>query len=187
VKILLLKKRLSFPQIWTPASVGDDPDSKKAYSCNLLIDPDDPQVDELNDVIDQVAAEHWKEKAKPMLAALRGADRVCIHNGDMKAQYDAYPGNWYVSARNNAKPLILDRDKRVLTEADGRPYGGCYVNASLDIWVQDPKGAKAKHGKRINATLRGLQFVDDGDAFAGGAPANPDEFDDLGVDSSALA
>jgi len=75
-----------------------------------------------------------------------------------------------------------------LTEKDGRPYGGCYVNVSLDIWVQDPKGEKAKNGKRINATLRGIQFMADGDAFAGGAPADPEEFDDLGVgDASSIA
>jgi hypothetical protein len=80
----------------------------------------------------------------------------------------------YVSASNKVAPLVVDKDKSPLSEASGRPYAGCYVNASLDIWAQDNS-----YGKRVNATLRGVQFFRDGDAFAGGAPASEDEFDDL--------
>ena len=36
-----------------------------------------------------------------------------------------------------------------------------------------------QYGKRINATLRGVQFVSDGEPFAGGQPADADEFDIL--------
>jgi hypothetical protein len=176
--------RLSFPKIWELDTTFDHP----AYSANFLVAADDPQLDTINDAIEAVAKEQWKDKYKTILAQLRAQDRVCLHDGDAKAQYDGYPGNWYISSRNKSRPLILDRDKSPLTEKDGRPYGGCYVNVSLDIWVQDPKGEKAKNGKRINATLRGIQFMADGDAFAGGAPADPEEFDDLGVgDASSIA
>jgi hypothetical protein len=129
-----------------------------------------------------VAEEQWGQKAKAILAQLRGQDKTCLHNGDLKAQYDGYAGMWYVSARSASKPLVIDRDKKILEEKDGRPYGGCYVNMSIDIWAQDNQ-----YGKRINATLRGVQFVQDGDAFSGGPPATPEEFEDLGVDANALA
>ncbi|EOA7521129.1 ssDNA-binding protein, partial [Escherichia coli] len=43
-------------------------------------------------------------------------------------------------------------------------------------------------GKRINASLGGVQFLRDGDAFAGGGVASADDFDDIseGADAEAL-
>ena len=70
-----------------------------------------------------------------------------------------------------------------LTEADGLVYSGCYVNARVELWVQDNA-----NGKRINAKLLGIQFVRDGDAFgAGSAPAKPTDFSDLGDGDPASA
>ena len=83
----------------------------------------------------------------------------------------------YVSARSKTRPGIFDGQRNELTQADGKPYSGCYVNANLELWAQDNS-----FGKRINAQLRGIQFLRDGDAFAGGgAPANADEFDEIGA------
>ena len=59
-------------------------------------------------------------------------------------------------------------------EPSGRPYAGCYVNAVLEFWAQDNK-----FGKRVNATLMGVQFFRDGDAFSGGGAASDDDFDDV--------
>lgn len=182
MKIILTRVRLAFPQIWEPAAFANDPNSQPAYSCSLLLPADDPQVDAINEAIDKAAFEQWAAKAKAILAQLRGADKVCIHDGDLKQDYDGFAGHFFLSARNQSKPLIIDRDRKPLSKSDGKPYGGCYVNASLEIYAQDNK-----YGKRVNASLRGLQFVEDGDAFAGGAPAKPEEFDDLGVDNAALA
>ncbi len=87
-----------------------------------------------------------------------------------------------LNASNKARPLVLDRDKTPLTAADGKPYSGSYMNVSLEIWAQDNN-----FGKRINATLKGVQFVGDGDSFGGGAPASPDDFEDLAVGEDDLA
>jgi hypothetical protein len=81
-----------------------------------------------------------------------------------------------VSARSATRPLVIDKDKSPLTEQDGKPYAGCFVNASVELWPQDNN-----YGKRVNASLRGVQFFRDGDAFAGGGAASEDEFDDLAV------
>ncbi len=81
------------------------------------------------------------------------------------------------------RPTVIDRDRTALIQADGRPYAGCYVNAVVDIWAQDNN-----FGKRINASLSGVQFLRDGDAFAGGGVAAPDDFDDIseGADAEGL-
>jgi hypothetical protein len=37
----------------------------------------------------------------------------------------------------------------------------------------------------VNASLRGVQFLRDGDAFAGGGAASDDEFDDVSEGATA--
>jgi hypothetical protein len=69
----------------------------------------------------------------------------------------------------------LNKDKSPLTEADGVVYSGCYVNGIIDLWAQNNN-----YGKRINATLLGVQFAGDGEAFSsGGSSASADDFDDI--------
>lgn len=108
---------------------------------------------------------------------------LCLHDGDEKAEYEGFPGNFFLNAANKARPAVIDRDRSPLIQADGRPYAGCYVNAVIDIWAQDNN-----FGKRVNASLGGVQFLRDGDAFAGGGVAAPDDFDDIseGADASDL-
>ena len=42
------------------------------------------------------------------------------------------------------------------------------------------------YGKRVNASLRGVQFAGDGEAFGGGRPAEVDEFEDISDDRMAI-
>lgn len=178
MKLRLNNVRLAFPTLWEAKTVNGE--GKPAFSATFLIDPADPQVATINKAIDQVAAEKWGAKAAAILAGARKADKVCLHDGDMKAAYDGFPGNLYVSARNPVRPLVIGPDKAPLVEADGKPYAGCYVNVSLELWAQDNA-----YGKRVNATLMGVQFFRDGDAFAGGGVASDDDFDDVSSGATA--
>jgi hypothetical protein len=54
------------------------------------------------------------------------------------------------------------------------------VVAIVELWAQDNSW-----GKRINATLKGVQFYQDGEAFAGGVSASADDFEDLSVAAMA--
>lgn len=155
-----------------------------AYSGSFIVSKNDPQVKTVNAVIDTVAKEKWAEKAPAILKTLRATDKTFLHDGDLKEQYEGFPGNYFIAARNKSRPLVIDRDKTPLAEKDGKPYSGCFVNIILDVWAQDNQ-----FGKRVNATLKGVQFVKDGDAFSGSAPASVDAFDDLseGADAAGLA
>lgn len=204
MKYMLKVARLSFPNIWKPTAFDDKPDDL-TFNCNGLIEHSDPQVPQIEALIEQVAKDAWKDNWQGMLASARAQDRVPLHNGDMKADYDGYPGHYYFSARNAARPLILqqvpwqvDNEGKPLRdqkgklipnehkEADGRPYGGCYVNISVEIFAY----SRPKPG--ISAALKGIQFVKDGDSFAGGPPASPEDFGDesgtaaAGSDLSAM-
>jgi hypothetical protein len=59
-----------------------------------------------------------------------------------------------------------------LSASSGKVYSGCYVNASIELWAQDNK-----FGKRINATLMGVQFLRDGARLVGGGVASADDFE----------
>ena len=175
MKILLNNVRLAFPTLFNPRTVNGE--GEPAFSATFLICPDDPQVKAINKAIDRVAQDKWGAKSDAVLKQMRAQDKTALHDGDLKSDYDGFAGNLYISARNKIRPLVLDADKTPLVESDGKPYGGCYVNASIEFWAQDNN-----YGKRVNAQLRGVQFLRDGDAFAGGGAASEDEFDDVSSD-----
>jgi hypothetical protein len=51
----------------------------------------------------------------------------------------------------------------------------------VEVWAQDNQ-----HGKRINASLLGVQFVRDGEKLAGGSTATADDFEAIpGADGAA--
>lgn len=174
MKVVLNSVRLSFPHLFTPQAGTDGGEPK--YNCTAIVEPGSANAKALAKAVEQVAKEKWGEKATATLAALRKGDKVCYREEEKANQsgdvYAGFEGMHWISASDKTRPTVVDRDKSPLTSADGRPYGGCYVNLILDVWPQDNA-----YGKRINASLKGVQFVKNGDAFSGGAPASADEFD----------
>jgi len=175
-KVKLQRVRMAFPNIFTP-NTPPAGEGKPSFGASLLIEPGSANEKAVEAAIEAAAKEKWGAKAASILASLRKTDKVCLHDGDNKEQYAGFAGMMYVSARNPSRPTALNKDKTPLTEADGVLYAGCYVNAVITLWAQDNK-----FGKRVNATLGGVQFCGDGDAFSGAAPASADEFDDLSTD-----
>jgi len=175
MKLKLTNVRLAFPTLFEAKTVNGE--GKPAFSASFLIDPKDPQCEAINKAILEVAKEKWAAKADAMMKVIKASDKTCFHSGDLKSNYDGFEGNMYVSARNTLRPLVIDSNKIPLTEQDGKPYAGCFVNVQLELWAQDNN-----YGKRINATLMGVQFYRDGDSFTGGGTASEDDFDDLSAD-----
>jgi hypothetical protein len=180
-RIMLKNVRLAFPQLFTPKAFQGDGDPR--YSCRLLIRNDDPQLAHIREVMKQVAKEKWPTK-NGKIEFLISQNKVCLQDGAAVAdEYDGFENHHALrcsSPGNQLPPTVLDADKTLLTESSGKPYAGCYVNASVEIWAQSNA-----YGERINCRLRGIQFFRDGDAFGGGRPANPDEFDSTAEDAPA--
>jgi hypothetical protein len=180
MKLALKNVRLAFPQIFKAGSFagGGDP----AFSAAFIFPEDHPAKKQVEDACIAIAKEKWGAKWEAVYKTIKTADKLAIHNGDTKAEYEGYEGNFFVNSRNKVRPTIRDTDGRTeLTEADGRPYGGCYVVAHIELYAQDND-----YGKRINASLRGIQFYRDGDAFAGGGVAGDEEFEPLDVEESLV-
>ena len=175
MKIKLSNVRLAFPALFEAKTVNGE--GAPAFSASFLMAPNHPAVKELQAAFEKLGQDKWGAKWSTVKKTIEAKDAFALHNGDSKAEYEGYEGNFFVSARNKTRPIGLDRDKSPLIESDGKPYAGCYVNASIELWCQDNN-----YGKRINASLRGVQFLKDGEAFAGGGVASDDEFDDLATD-----
>ena len=181
-KIVLKDVRIAFCQNLFEAKPFQ-PGQTPKFSSSFLFAPGSETAKLVQSTVKQVAQEKFGAKADSVLASIKGVpNKMCFRNGDSKPDYEGYPGNLFVSASNKTRPTVLDRDKTPLIMADGKPYAGCYVNAIVDIWAQDNQ-----FGKGIQASLLGVQFVRDGDAFAGGGVANEDDFDDLGEGADAPA
>lgn len=168
--------RLGFPNIYQPMASTDG--GKAKYNCCLIIPPNHPIIPELNKAFEKLAKDKWGDKGPAILAGLRKQDRLCLHDGDTKAAYDGFAGNMFVSASSEVRPAVRNRAGAPVAPGEEQaPYGGCFVLGKIELWAQD----HAQYGKRINAQLRGIQFMKDGDAFAAGRPASDEEFEDLSV------
>jgi len=179
MQVKLKNVRLAFGDgLWEAKTVQGE--GKPAFSCSFLLTPDHPQLEEIRDAMKAVAKEKWGAKAQEVYGLLSKQDRLALHDGDNKANYDGYPGNFFISARNAARPTVVNKDRSALTQSDGVVYSGCYVNAIVDFWAMDNK-----YGKRLCCSLSGVQFYADGDSFSGATMATADDFDDLGADAGA--
>lgn len=178
-EIIWVKGRLSFADtVFEKKGIASDPSSKPRYNCAVLLPPSDPQVEKIREIEKKLVLEHdWKkhDDAGKLYETLKKKDKLALHDGDDKSNWAGFEGNLYLSPSADTRPTVVDRDRTQIDKDDGRIYSGCYVNVKVEIWTQDNN-----YGERVNATLLGVQFVKDGDAFgAGSPPANPDDFPDL--------
>lgn len=162
--------RLSFARLFTPKAFqqGQDP----RYEATFLLDPTNAEH----------AAAFAKVKAEASkLIQQSGVDpksfKFCWGKGDDKP-YDGYAGMIYLASNNKTPPSVVDRGKNELKIENGRepkiPYSGCYVVGSVRLWLQNNQ-----FGKRINANLRAVWYINDGPAFGAGAVDAEKEFEAL--------
>jgi hypothetical protein len=161
--------RLSFPALFRAEAFkqGDEPKFKATF----LIPKNSPLHAEVEKAILETVRTKYGAKAEKIIQQIRNnPNKFCYQDGDTKS-YDGYEGMMALSAKNGVRPLVIDRDKTPLTEADGRPYAGCYVNATVEFFTYDNSGIG------VSASVTGVQFVRDGEAFSGGRAASMDDFD----------
>lgn len=173
MKVKLQNVRISFIEALFEPKEYRPGDGKPRYSATFLIEPGSANDKAVQKAIDEAGEETFKAKWKVRKEEFWGSKNQCCYLDGNRKDYDGYEGMWYIAAHNKARPLVIDRDRTPLTERDGRIYAGCYVNAIIDIYVQ------AGENPGIRASLSGVQFFRDGDAFGGGSRASEDDFDDL--------
>lgn len=162
-KIILNNVRLSFPSLFRKAVFNGD---ETKFEATFLINKSTqgPKIKEIKAAIDAAIKDGLKGAKLP-------PDKICLKDGD-DIDYAGYAGHMSIKASSNKRPIVIDRDKSPLTEDDNKLYAGCYVNASLELWVQNNQ-----YGKRINCNLLGVQFMKDGEPFADGVKGSLDDFE----------
>jgi len=165
MKIKLQNVRLSFPALFRKATFNGE-DTK--YEATFLINKGGQKA-----LIAEIEKEIKVRISDDLKGSKLGPDKLCLRDGD-DASYQGYAGHMSLKASSSKRPLVIDRDKSPLTEDDGVVYGGCYVNAVVELWAQNNN-----YGKRINATLLGIQFSRDGESFSSGSTGSEDDFDSL--------
>ena len=164
-KIKLQNVRLSFPSLFRKAVFEG---SETKYEATFLLDKENHA-----DLIKAIKGEISRRIKDDLKGAKLSADRICLKDGD-DFDYSGYAGCMSFKASNNKRPMLIDRDKTPLAEEDDVVYAGCYVNAIVDVWVQNNA-----YGKRVNGNLYGIQFVKDGEPFGMGPIDVTDDFDEL--------
>ena len=173
-KVRLKMVRLSYPHLFKAKGFGRDQTGEKKFSATAIIDPDTKagkaNMDLLDDAIAAAKEAKWGNKPPK----LKG-DRICFRDGDDDA--DETKGMMICVASNSKRPITLDENGDDVTEADDVLYGGCYVDMIVRIWAQDNE-----FGQRINASLEGVKYRDEGEAFSGHSKTTAGDFDDDGDD-----
>ena len=150
-KIKAKNVRLSFPSLFKTAYFGDDDTGK--YEATFVFDK--VEHAEIIKSIQSQITKLMKEELKTKL----GDDKICLKDGDEIGRPE-FEGKMTLKASTKKRPIVIDRDKTPLAEADNKPYAGCYVNMIGSLWPQNNK-----FGKRVNAQLDGVQFYADGEPF----------------------
>lgn len=197
MKVKVNNVRLAFPKLFEPKAVGTGQD--KYYAAAFPIEPGSANQKALDDALVAVANEKWGAKGPTILAAIREKGDLGFQHKPLRDKngevYDGFQDMFALNASLNAKkgkPGVFDKfadpatgKARAITDPnEGKPYAGCYVNVTIDLWAQDNQ-----FGRKINAQLVAVQFWNDGDAFAGGGRPSADDFDAVteGAGADALA
>lgn len=125
-----------------------------------------------------------RERCKALMAEKKikiASDKLFIKDGDKYfEEKEECKGMYVITARESTRPTLRDAagnkldPKTDLDDIKQMFYGGCIVSILINPWVQDNK-----YGKRINANLRAVRFMEDGTPFGEGRIDDDEAWDDI--------
>lgn len=176
-KIMLRNARLSYEHIFKPSAFEENKEPK--FSATFIIPKDHPDVAALRRALMEAGQEKYPSAfsggawPRGYTCAMKDGDKDVDSEGVLLSEKNPeYAGCYIIRADSTRRPVVIDRKKAAVTEADGVIYSGCYVNAS--IAAAGYEFGKVKKG--VKCYLNGVQFVQDGERFGSDAM---DDFDDL--------
>lgn len=165
----LKEVRISYPHLFEPFAYQGT--GKAKYSAKFLLDKKlhAGLIKQVAEGIKALSAATFKDKKTPP------ADKLCLKDGDLSGK-DEEAGCWVLSASEDSRPVVVDRNRSPLVAEDDAIQPGFYVNGKIRLWAQDNQ-----YGKRINANLLGVQLVKEGERLGSGRTRQSadDMFDDV--------
>ena len=168
-KVKLVNVRIQYPVLDHPRDYRDN--KRFAYSATLWMEDGSPAHKAMEAAIAEEVKEKWGAKATANLKNAKSNNKVCLRKGE-----DDMEGWWFlrVSTSKETPPKMPKRPKVVnrnpndvleVGQAEAIIYGGCYVTAIVRPWAHEYAGAF-----QVNCDFLAVQFMREGEAFAGGAP-----------------
>lgn len=162
--IVLREVILSFPQLFVPKQILGQGDPK--YGACFLIDPN-TQSDQLDAIVRAIEAAANSEKGWPKgewKAKRALKDDAVFHwplsKGEARGHVNGYLGRYYVNAKSNEKPGVVDQSVQPVLDAS-KIYPGLIVNASISFFpYKIPRWG-------VGCGLNGIQIVRDGERLGG--------------------
>lgn len=182
-KVRFKNVRIAFVNLDKPTKFDpkkSDEEEAPKYRLQVLLDPTNAehaqQIEFMLSEGKRIATEFWDGAVPKSL-------EKCFGKGDdLDKVYAGYAGMVYCKLANRSLPPIVGTKKvngafvQLQPNDKEFPYAGCYANVTATLWTQDSHGRKA-----INGNLLAIQFVREGERFAGANVANADEeFEALG-------
>lgn len=169
-KVITNLVRFSYLKVFEPGKEGAIDAGK--YSVSLIIPKNDKETVKLIKQAINTAKENgksgkWNGKIPSKM------DEV-LHDGDEeRADDEAYENSYFVNAKCNTKPGLIDINKNPITDQE-ELYSGCYGRASITFYPYDTNGNKG-----IACGLNNLQKLKDGEPLGGRVAADVDFDDDF--------
>ena len=192
IKVNLKNVRVGYLNAFEKSKDSTDKDGKLVkgkYQGTIYLDPDDPQIEVLEEAALKVLTEAFssEEAAEKWMKRNYGfgnhADKCCVRDlAERDNLVEGMEEGLYLKATSHKRPRIKtsigeDQTERGLTieeeEIEGKEiYSGCFANVTIELyWYKDYKC--------LLAGFLGIRFKGDGEAFGGaGEYATDDDLDD---------
>lgn len=170
--------RLSFPALFEPKKFKPT-DLKSKYSIQMLF-AKNIDLSVLNDARKAAMSQKFGENQAKWPKGIRSPFR----DGDTKAQWEGYPGHYFISAGSEHKPGVIGYDAaskkptEILEQSE--IYAGCYGRAEIQAFYYEGSTPG------ISFALLNFQKLKDGSAFSGRKSAEETFNDEFEVDDDGL-
>lgn len=155
---------LSYPALFAKKKFpGAEGEGKYSARFLLPVETHQAEIDAIKADMLAIMKEKWKAKIP--------ADKWALRDGELTGKPED-EGHWYLAASEAMQPTLIGRAKEQIRESDDKLYGGAIVAVQFGLWAQDNQ-----YGKRINANLYGVQWLEAGTRFGKPRPTADDGFE----------
>ena len=170
VRTMVSNVRCVYPKLF----VADEFQGNKRYSIGLLLD--EANLNAIKAAIKTAVENTFPGKSAQMIKAFSGSRQ----QWPLKTLDD---GTTIITPKRreaNGAPLVIDQKRQNIPADRGLPYGGCWVNVSIDV------SCYTKSGAGVTAYLNGVQLVKEDAPLGGGATAGScrNDFEEIETPSS---
>lgn len=156
---------LNFVNLLKPSSYGDQ---KPKFSTMVVFPVDHPQVEELQEAIDEAKVDEWGPKASKMPKLRSPLKKSPYISG--KGEEIIPDGFYYMTAStgynedrpNNGRPVVVDAKMNPI-DSGSDVYSGCIANVAFNVATYNLDTSKG-----VTCYLQGVQVIDKGQRKDGG-------------------